>query len=63
MAAINLIACGCQKIVSAGSCGVLADLPENEFLVPVKALRDEGTSYHYLPAACARWFSGSASPF
>lgn len=47
----SLIACGCQKIVSAGSCGVLADLPENEFLVPVKALRDEGTSYHYLPAA------------
>ena len=47
----SLIACGCQKIVSAGSCGVLADLPENEFLVPVKALRDEGTSYHYLPVA------------
>ena len=24
---------------------------ENEFLVPTKALRDEGTSYHYLPAS------------
>ena len=33
------------------SCGVLTDLAENEFLVPVRALRDEGTSYHYLPAA------------
>lgn len=46
-----LIACGCRKIISTGSCGVLADLPENEFLIPVKALRDEGTSYHYLPAS------------
>lgn len=46
-----LIACGCKKIIAAGSCGVLTELAENEFLVPVKALRDEGTSYHYLPAA------------
>lgn len=46
-----LIACGCRKIVSTGSCGVLTDLAENEFLVPTKALRDEGTSYHYLPAS------------
>lgn len=40
---------GVKKVISAGSCGALADLPENSFLVPVKALRDEGTSYHYLP--------------
>ena len=46
-----LIACGCKKIISAGSCGVLTDLAENEFLIPAKALRDEGTSYHYLPAS------------
>ncbi len=26
----------------------MQDLPENTFLVPVKALRDEGTSYHYM---------------
>lgn len=38
-----LIACGCKKIIAAGSCGVLTELAENEFLVPVKALRDEGT--------------------
>ena len=44
-----LISCGCKKIISTGSCGVLTDLAENEFLIPVKALRDEGTSYHYLP--------------
>ena len=46
-----LIACGCEKIIAVGSCGVLADLPENAFIVPTKALRAEGTSYHYLPAS------------
>ena len=45
----SLIACGVKKIVSAGSCGALEKLPENTFLIPKKALRDEGTSYHYLP--------------
>ena len=44
-----LISYGVKKIISAGSCGVLCDLKENVFLVPYKALRDEGTSYHYLP--------------
>lgn len=44
-----LIAYGVKYIISSGSCGVLVDIPENEFLVPVKALREEGTSYHYLP--------------
>lgn len=37
--------------IAVGSCGVLADLPEDAFIVPVKALRAEGTSYHYLPAS------------
>ncbi|WP_434271003.1 nucleoside phosphorylase [Campylobacter coli] len=40
---------GVTKIISVGSCGVLEDIPENRFLIPVSALRDEGTSYHYLP--------------
>ncbi len=44
-----LIAYGVNEIISGGSCGVLVDLPEDTFLVPRKALRDEGTSYHYLP--------------
>lgn len=38
-----------NTIISAGSCGVLVDLEEDMFLVPNKALRDEGTSYHYMP--------------
>lgn len=44
-----LISYGVKKVITAGSCGALTDLPENTFLVPTRALRDEGTSYHYLP--------------
>ena len=44
-----MISYGVKKIISAGSCGVLVDLEEDLFLVPSKALRDEGTSYHYMP--------------
>ena len=47
----TLISCGCRKVIAVGSCGVLTDLAENAFMVPVKALRAEGTSYHYLPAS------------
>lgn len=46
-----LIAHGVEKIISAGSCGVLEEFDEGIFLVPDKALRDEGTSYHYAPAS------------
>ena len=44
-----LIGYGVREIISAGSCGVLEKIPEGTFLVPHKALRDEGTSYHYSP--------------
>lgn len=43
-----LIAYGVREIISAGSCGTLESFPENTFLVPTKALRDEGASYHYV---------------
>ncbi|ERL63727.1 hypothetical protein L248_2245 [Schleiferilactobacillus shenzhenensis LY-73] len=46
-----LIAYGAKQIIAVGSCGVLTDQPENALLVVQEALRDEGTSYHYLPAA------------
>lgn len=46
-----LIAYGVTTIISSGSCGTLKELPANVFLVTTKALRDEGTSYHYLPPA------------
>lgn len=44
-----LIGYGVREIISAGSCGALEAFPEGTFLVPSKALRDEGTSYHYAP--------------
>ena len=44
-----LIAHGVREIISAGSCGALEKFPEGTFLVPYKALRDEGASYHYAP--------------
>jgi len=46
-----LLGHGVEQVIAAGSCGALADIPENAFLLPAKALRDEGTSYHYLPPA------------
>ena len=44
-----LIGYGVREIISAGSCGALEAFPESTFLVPRKALRDEGASYHYAP--------------
>ena len=44
-----LIGYGVREIISAGSCGALEKFPESTFLAPSRALRDEGTSYHYAP--------------
>ena len=44
-----LIGYGVCEIISSGSCGALEEFPESTILVPYKALRDEGTSYHYAP--------------
>ena len=44
-----LIGYGVREIISAGTCGCLEAFPEGTFLIPCKALRDEGTSYHYAP--------------
>ena len=46
-----LIGYEAKKIISAGSCGALVPIEENQFLIPTEALRDEGASYHYLPAS------------
>lgn len=42
---------GVKRAIAVGSCGALEAAAEGELFVPSKALRDEGTSYHYLPAA------------
>ena len=44
-----LICYGVRSVIATGSCGCLESLPEDAFLIPYKALRDEGTSYHYAP--------------
>ena len=46
----EMIARGCQKFIACGGCGVLDnEIAVGHLLVPVAAIRDEGTSYHYLP--------------
>lgn len=43
-----LICYGVKYIIACGSCGALYDFAENEVIIPTSALRDEGTSYHYI---------------
>ena len=46
----EIIALGCRKFVVCGSAGVLhRELAVGHLIVPIAAVRDEGTSYHYLP--------------
>lgn len=46
----ELIAMGASKFVVCGGAGVLdGSIPAGKTIVPTWALRDEGTSYHYLP--------------
>lgn len=46
----EVIALGGRKFVACGGAGVLdKQIPVGHLLVPVAAVRDEGTSYHYLP--------------
>lgn len=43
-----LIAYGVEKVITLGTAGALNDLPENEMFLVKRALRDEGTSFHYM---------------
>jgi uridine phosphorylase len=46
----EVIALGCKKFIACGGAGVLdASIAVGHILVPTSAIRDEGTSYHYLP--------------
>jgi uridine phosphorylase len=46
----ELIALGCKKFIACGGCGVLnQEITVGHVVVPSSAVRDEGTSYHYLP--------------
>lgn len=46
----RLIALGCRKFIACGGAGVLdSSIAVGHIIVPTAAIRDEGTSYHYLP--------------
>lgn len=46
----EMVAHGCRKFVICGGCGVLEkDIVRGHLVVVTSAVRDEGTSYHYLP--------------
>ncbi len=48
----DLQALGMKNLVLFGTCGVLDEaIQETSLIIPTSAIRDEGTSYHYLPAS------------
>lgn len=52
LVAEELFASGCELLISITSAGQLLELrPPPYFVLIERALRDEGTSYHYLPPA------------
>jgi len=47
----ELFSKGAERVLLFGSCGVLApELTAGHLILPTAAYRDEGASYHYLPA-------------
>lgn len=43
---------GVKKVIIFGTCGVLEqDIEDCSIIIPNRAVRDEGTSYHYAPAS------------
>ena len=46
----DVIAMGSKRLILLGNCGVLnKNIEDCGIIIPTKAIRDEGTSYHYLP--------------
>lgn len=45
----QMIAGGSEKFIAVGCCGALEDGAEGDLFIPTAALRQEGTSYQYLP--------------
>jgi uridine phosphorylase len=46
----EMIALGCRKFIACGGAGVLnGEIAMGHLIIPTAAVRDEGTSYHYLP--------------
>ena len=48
----DIIPMGARRIILLGNCGVLdKSIEDCGIIIPTRAIRDEGTSYHYTPAA------------
>lgn len=48
----EIIALGAGKIIQFGCCGILnQEAADNRIIIPSSAVRDEGTSYHYIPGS------------
>lgn len=48
----DIIAMGAKRIILLGNCGVLdRTIADCGIIIPTRAIRDEGTSYHYCPAS------------
>ena len=48
----DLIPMGAKRIILLGNCGVLdKSIEDCGIIIPTRAIRDEGTSYHYVPSA------------
>ena len=48
----EIVAMGAKRIILLGNCGVLdKTIKDCGIIIPTRAIRDEGTSYHYAPAA------------
>jgi len=48
----ELTALGCRKYIACGACGVLhREIAVGHLIIPTAAVRDEGTSYHYVAPA------------
>lgn len=48
----DVLALGGKRIILLGNCGVLdKNIKDCGIIIPTKAIRDEGTSYHYVPAS------------
>lgn len=48
----DIIPMGAKRIIVLGNCGVLdKSIEDYGIIIPTRAIRDEGTSYHYAPAS------------
>lgn len=48
----DIIPMGAKRIILLGNCGVLdKSIEDCGIIIPTRAIRDEGTSYHYIPAS------------